>query len=240
MNNKILKELSQELTEPLCCLFNHSLLSGKVPSQWKLAHVCAVYKKGDPQDISNYRPISLLSTLSKVMEKIIHKHVFNFFLDNNTITSLQSGFVAKDSTVNQLTSIYHTFCQALDEGKEVRAVFCDISKAFDWVWHKGLIHKLSLTGISGNLLEWFKDYLSDRHQRVVLSGSTSNLLNINAGVPQGSILGPLLFIVYINDIVLDIQSIIRLFADDTSLYLIVENPTTAAEILNSDLSKINK
>ena len=195
--------------------------------------------KRDPHDVSNYRPISLLSAISKVLERIVHKHIFNFFHENNFISSFQSGFVPKDSTVNQLTYIYHTFSKALDDGKEVRAIFCDISKAFDRVWHKGLLFKLERSGISSSLLLWFKDYLADRTQCVVLSGSSSNTVPILAGVPQGSILGPLLFLVYINDIVSDVGSAIRLFADDTTLYVIVDNPQHAAIRINSDLEKIN-
>ena len=154
----------------------------------------------------------------------MHKHLFNFFRDNNTITTLQSGFIPGDSTVNQLVDIYNTFCKALDEGKEVRAIFCDISKAFDRVWHKGLLFKLRAAGVSGSLLNWFSDYLNDRKQKVVLPGASSSWTSVGAGVPQGSILGPLLFLLYINDIVEDIGSSIRLFADDTSLYIIVYNP----------------
>ena len=132
----------------------------------------------------------------------------------------------------------NTFCQALDAGKEVRAIFCDISKAFDRVWHAGLIHKLKSAGISGNLLSWFTNYLTGRKQRVVMSNVQSARNFITAGVPQGSILGPLLFLLFINDIVHDIGSSIRLFADDTSLYIIVEDPIVAAELLNADLEKI--
>ena len=111
------------------------------------------------------RPISLLSTVGKVLEKIIHKHLFNFIRDNNILTTLQSGFIPGDSAVNQLVDIYNTFYHSLDQGKEVRAVFCDISKAFDRVWHRGLLYKLESAGISGSLLSWFKDYLNDRKQR---------------------------------------------------------------------------
>ena len=127
----------------------------------------------------------------------------------------------------------------LDEGKEVRAVFCDISKAFDRVWHKGLLYNLSSVGISGSLLQWFTDYLNNRQQRVVLPGTASNWTSLKAGVPQGSILGPLLFLVYINDIVENIHSSIRLFADDTSLYVIVDDPIVAANQLNNDLHIIH-
>ena len=174
-----------------------------------------------------------------MLEKKIHKHVFNFFRDHKIITSLQSGFVPGDSTVNQLVDIYNTFCKALEEGKEVRAVFCDISKAFDRVWHKSLLYKLNSVGITGSLFQWFKDYLNDRKQRVVLPGANSNWSFVKAGVPQGSILGPLLFLLYINDIVESINSSIRLFADDTSLYIIVDSPIEAANKLNSDLQKVH-
>ena len=117
-------------------------------------------------------------------------------------------------------------------------VFCDISKAFDRVWHAGLIYKLRASGVSGNLLRWFENYLQNRYQRVVIPGAKSDWNYIRAGVPQGSIIGPLLFLLYINAIVKDIGSNIRLFADDTSLYIIVENPEVAADILNTDLAKV--
>lgn len=239
INNRLLKELSQPLSVPLTDLFNYTLAIGKIPSMWKQANVTPVFKKDDPSEVSNYRPISLLSTIGKVLEKIIHKHVFNYFRDHNIITALQSGFVPGDSTVNQLVDIYNTFCKALDEGKEVRAIFCDISKAFDRVWHKGLLFKLHSVGISGPLLLWFTDYLQNRKQRVVLPGVNSTWASVKAGVPQGSILGPLLFLLYINDIVENINSSIRLFADDTSLYIIVDNPVDAANQLNQDLSTLH-
>ena len=199
-----------------------------------------MHKGGEPSEISNYRPISLLSNMDKAFERLIFKYVYNHFLENNILTSFQSGFRRGVSTVNQLSYLYNTFCQALDAGKEVRAIFCDISKAFDRVWHAGLIHKLKFAGISGNLLSWFTNYLTGRKQRVVMSGVQSAWNFITAGVPQGSILGPLLFLLFINDIVHDIGSSIRLFADDTSLYIISEDPIIAVELLNADLEKIEE
>ena len=177
--------------------------------------------------------------MGKVLEKIVHKYLFNYVRDHDILSALQSGFTPGDSTVNQLIDLYNTFCKSLDEGKEVRAVFCDISKAFDRVWHRGLLFKLESVGVSDSLILWFSDYLAERKQRVGLPGAASSWKNIKAGVPQGSILGPLLFLVYINDIVEDIHSCIRLFADDTSLYIIVDNPLEAADTLNADLAKIH-
>ncbi len=238
INNRILKELRTELAQPLCSLFNMSIHTSIVPDVWKEANVTPIFKKNDPSVTANYRPISLLSAIGKAFEKIVHKRLFDFLAENNILSPLQSGFVPCDSTANQLVDIYNTFCKALDDGKEVRAIFCDISKAFDRVWHKGLIYKLETTGIKGRLLNWFHDYLSNRRQRVVIPGATSDWAYIKAGVPQGSTLGPLLFLIYINDIVGNIHCNIKLFADDTSLYIVVNNPIEAAELLNNDLETI--
>ena len=142
-------------------------------------------------------------------------------------------------STNYSSYIIHFF-KALDTGKEVRVIFCDISKAFDRVWHAGLIHKLRAAGISGKLLDWFTNYLFKRRQRVVLPGVESLWTFIKAGVLQGSILGPLLFLIFINNIVNEIHANIRLFADDTSLYLIVEYPDVTAQLLNIDLETIAK
>ena len=158
---------------------------------WKQANVTPIHKKNDPSDITNYRPISLLSTVGKVLEKIVHKYVFNFLMDHEVLTTLQSGFISGDSTVNQLVDIYNSFCKAIDEGKEVRAIVWDLSKG-----HKGLLYKLQTVGITGHLLQWFTDYLNNRKQRVVLPGVFSHWTDLKAGVPQGSILGPLLFLIY--------------------------------------------
>ena len=134
--------------------------------------------------LSHYRPISLLSTIGKVLEKIVHKLVFNFFRYHGVVTSLQSGFIPGDSTTNQSEDVFNTFCKALDEGKEVRAIFCDISKAFDKVWHRGLLFKLQTAGISGSLLQGFTDYLHNKKQRVVLPGANSDWTSVNWSPPR--------------------------------------------------------
>ena len=238
LSNRILKELSKELALPLCVLFNRSLSQCEIPSQRKEANICPIHKKGDPSLVNNYRPISLLNSEDKVFERLIFKHLYNHLRDNNVLSSLQSGFIQGDSTVNQLTFLYNTFCQTLDMDKEVRVVFCDIRKAFDPVWHAGLIHKLKVAGVQEEL-KWFTNYLAERKQRVILPDVASDWIYILVGVPQGSIVGPLLFLIYLQDMVAEIGSNIRLFADDTSLYIIVENPVTSAVCLNSDLSKIS-
>ena len=168
----------------------------------------------------------------------MHKHISNCLKQNHVISPHQSGFQSGDSTINQLVYLNNKFLQALDEGKEIRVVFCDVSKAFNRVWHKGLLFKLKSAGCSSQLLEWFSSYLSNRRQRVCFKGCNSSWLNINGSVPQGSILGPMLFVIFINDIVKGIRSNIRLFADDTSLFKIVECPLNAAIELNFDLNNI--
>ena len=236
---RLLKEGAPSISVSLTKLLNLSLNLGTFPSLWKQANVTPLYKKGDSYLCNNYRPISLLSCVGKIMEKAIFKHVFNFFRDNLLLSANQSGFIPGDSPVNQLLSLYHELCLAIDLQKEVRIVFLDISKAFDRVWHAGLLYKLERNGISGSLLNWFRNYLSNRQQRVVINGQSSEWGTVNAGVPQGSVLGPLLFLIFINDIVDIVRSNIKLFADDTSLFLSVENPNLTANTINSDLLSID-
>ena len=176
-----------------------------------------VHKKGYKQLISNYRPISLLQILAKVFEKIIFEKLYLYFEENNFITKNQSGFRPEDSCTNQLLSLVHEIHENLDCGLEVRSIYLDMSKAFDKVWHEGLIFKLKQNGIEGKLLNLFSSYLANRKQRVVLNGMESNWEEIKAGVPQGSVLGPLLFLIYINDLEEGIESHVNFFADDTSL-----------------------
>lgn len=233
---KLLKVAYDIISKPLCAIFNISLITKHFPNKWKLANVTPVHKKEDKNIIGNYRPISLLPIPSKVFEKCIYKHIFNFIRD--LITEHQSGFVINDSTRNQLLYIANMFSKALDEGKEIRVIFFDISKAFDRVWHRGLLFKLKKMGIVGDLLSWFKDYLTNRKQRVVINGIASSWKTVNAGVPQGSILGPLLFLIFINDIVDEVNCPINLFADDTSIYAIVDNPLITSLSLNSNLQKV--
>ena len=210
-----------------------------MPSDWKMANVIAIYKgKGGSDSACNYRPISVTNCFGKMLEKIIFKHLHNYIHQNNILTDDQSGFRHKDSTVNQLLIIYDDIMKNLDIGKNVRFIFCDVSKAFDRVWHSGFLYKLRKYGIKDKLLNWFRSYLSDRKQRVCMDGYNSTWNFINAGVPHGSILGQYLFLLFVNDIVDVVSNKIKLFADDTSLYCIADNHETAAESLNSDLDSL--
>ena len=240
IGNKILKLSSNGIKKSFTNLLNLSFQKGEYPTEWKRANVSPIYKKDNHQYKENYRPISLLPSISKISEKIVFARLYEFLLEIHFLSDFQSGFRPGDSTVNQLTYIVHIIYQALDMGKEVRMVFLDFTKAFDKVWHKGLLYKLQTLGLKDPLLSWFRSYLTDRKQRVVIDGQTSSWSNTEAGVPQGSVLGPLLFLIYINDIGVDIVSNCFLYADDTSLFDITDDPTSSASKLNLDLDKISQ
>ena len=237
---QLLQLCAESVAIPLGIIFKNIIKTGVFPTQWKYANVTPIHKKGNKQFICNYRPISLLPVCSKIFENFLFSNVYKYLIANNLISEHQSGFRPGDSTTNQLLYLVHTIHLALDEQKEVRSVFLDISKAFDKVWHVGLLFKLQQIGIDGILLKLFKSYLSNRNQRVVINGFESEWGLIEAGVPQGSVLGPLLFLIYINDLENDIKSNVKFFADHTSLFSIVTNPALSASELNSDLKIIEK
>ena len=235
----MLKICDESICTPLRTIFQSCLDNGKFPSEWKKANVVPVFKKNNKEELKNYRPISLLPVSSKIFERLLYDSMFKFFTENNLISLNQSGFKPGDSCVNQLLSITHQIFKSLDNGHEVRSVFLDMYKAFDKVWHKGLIFKLWQNGISGNLLSTLTDFLTLRKQRVVLNGQLSSWSNIESGVPQRSILGSLLFLIYINDLSEGLTTNAKLFADDVWLFSVVDNINLSTTNLNSHLSKIN-
>ncbi len=218
IGNKILKICADYITNPLCHIINESLSQGVFPSMWKFANVIPIFKKNDRQDKLNYRPVSLLTCLSKICEKIVFIRLYNFLLEIKFLTPFQSGFRPGDSTTNQLILITHKIFEALERGKEVRMVFLDISKAFDKVWHRGLLLKLERLGVQDPLLKWFRSYLTGRKQRVIIDGQSSDWKQIEAGVPQGSVLGPLLFL-FILMTLLQIFNLILFFMPTILPYL---------------------
>ena len=197
-------------------LLNNHFENGLFPDIWKLSHITSIWKqKGLKSDKTNYRPISLLPTLSKIGESVIHNGLLTHCLDNNLITHRQAAYLKGDSTINQLLYIIHKIRLSWTKGCVTHGIFLDVRAAFDKVWHKGLIEKLRQNGVIGKVLDLFTSYLTNRRQIVVVDGEKSNEKPVLAGVPQGSRLGPLLFILYINDITENIESDILVFADDT-------------------------
>ena len=191
--------------------------------------------KGDRSFPNNYRPVSLISYVGKVLEKCIFKHMFKYFRDNDLIYTYQSGFLPGCRTTHHLVHLYHSMSEAFDKGLKVQMVFGDISKAFEKVLHTGILFKQKTMGITEELLKWISNYLSDIQQRVVLQGESSCWADINVEVPQGSALGPLLFLGYINDMEKCLTSKLTLFADDNLLLSISNYHIIISQILNSDL-----
>ena len=236
---KFISMIATPISFTLAKIFNNMFDKGIFPEIFKLAHVCPVYKRsGLKSDISNWRPISLLPTLSKIAESVMHKRLLRHFSDNNVISEKQAAYMKGDGTIQQLAYILHMIRTTWTKKNIMQGVFLDVSAAFDKAWHAGLLAKLEQVKVSGKCLELFMSYLSDRKQIVTIDGCFSEVKELKAGVPQGSRLGPLLWILYANDILEDIECNIFLFADDTCMFAEGNNPTETAEILNRDLIKI--
>ena len=236
----ILKILKTVVSKPLEVLFNASFETGIVPDNFKLANVIPVFKKGSQTCLSNYRPISLLSVFNKLLEKLMCNRLVNFLEKKKVFFDNQFGFRAKHSTDHAILSIVDKIQRAIDERDFSCGIFLDFSKAFDTINHEILLKKLEFYGIRGIAHQWFSSYLSNRLQTVTVNGVTSNSVNISCGVPQGSVLGPILFLLYINDFhhcskVFDFH----LFADDTNLFCKHKNLTSLQATINNELSNVN-
>ena len=238
---KFLGLISTPVSFPLYRIFNNLFKIGHFPAIWKIGHITAIWKKcGLKSSKLNYRPISLLPTLSKVCESIIHRRLLRHFSENNVISERQAAYLQGDSTIQQLLYIIHLIRTSWSRGNITQGVFLDVSAAFDKCWHLGLLAKLEQAKVEDSCLELFKSYLSDRKQAVVVDGTVSDIKEVKAGVPQGSRLGPLLWILYVQDILDDLETEVLLFADDTCLFASGKDPAETSEILNRDLEKISE
>jgi len=236
---RLLKELSVNIAPILALIFKASLHQGKLPSDWKMATVVPVYKKGSRTDPTNYRPISLTCICCKVFEHIISSAISQHANINNIIGKEQHGFRKNRSCETQLLETINDLAIALNNGKQIDLLLLDFSKAFDKVSHQRLLHKLLHYGINGPLFNWIKDYLSNRLQKVILDGAVSSCSDVKSGVPQGSVLGPLLFLLYINDLPCEISSTIRLYADDVIIYRQIDTKDDVLK-LQEDLAKLSQ
>ena len=217
---KILKLTALLIYEPLTQLFNKSLATGKYPTPWKHAKVRPIFKrKGTPSDVNNYRPISLLPCLSKIFGKIIFSRIYQHITEFSLLSDRQSGYRPGHSTQLQLMYLTDRLYNSLDKGQDFTTIYLDISKYFEKIWHAGLLAKCEKEfGLTGNLLKWLKSYVTDRRQTVYINNATSQTLALGAGVPQGSVLGPLLAILYLNGLCDKTTNNMLLYADDCSLY----------------------
>lgn len=236
--NAFLRRYAEWCAKYLTVIFQRSLDSGKVPTEWKYAKVIPVFKAEDRELVTNYRPISLLCTAGKVLEHVLFTHICHFLESSNLLHPRQHGFRKALSTSTQLVETTHYFSEVLNRRGQVDVVFLDFSKAFDQVSHPKLLIKLKAILRNDMITNWISDYLTLRRQGVVIDGSISEPVFVDSGVPQGSVLGPLLFLIFINDILDDIPVQINLFADDCVLYTEISSPGDHL-LIDASLEKIN-
>lgn len=213
----ILREGSESFSEALSIMFTRSLCYSEIPEDWKAANVIPIFKKGSKKDVENYRPISLTSLVGKVLEKVVKDSIQSHLDEHKLIVDSQHGFRSGKSCLTNLLEFFEYVTSEVDQGEDVDVIYLDFSKAFDKVPHQRLLHKLKQHGISGFVLKWVEQWLKNRKQRVTLNGFKSEWKDVLSGVPQGSVLGPLLFIIYLNDLESNLGCKVFKFADDTKV-----------------------
>ena len=241
ISSKMLKSTAGAIASPLTKLFNLSISTGNYPSAWKKARVVPIPKGADPTIVNNYRPISILPTVSNILEKHVKTLIEDHLRLHAPISPRQWGFMSTRSTVSALIQVIEDWSRAIDHGYEICVVFFDVQKAFDSVPHFTLLKHLQSLRINKFILNWVKSYLLDREQFVGIDGSNSNSLQVLSGVPQGSVLGPLLFITYINHVtdVISQGSKLNMFADDMALYRVIKSTEDYVELQN-DINAVSK
>ena len=237
---KFIKLTAGVITPILTSLYNKCLLEGIFPNILKTAHITPVYKKGSKNSCSNYRPISLLSSFSKIFEKCIHTRLYSYLIDHQLITNSQYGFRTGLSTSHAISDLHNEILSGLDEKLNVCCIFLDLAKAFDTVDHKILLQKLNCYGIRGVSFQLIQSFLTNRKQCTVINGICSDMRLVTCGVPQGSTLGPLLFLLYINDLPEHTNFTVKLYADDTALIMKHNNAVKMQENVNSAIKHIEK
>ena len=236
---RLLKICANELADSFTLLFQTSLNQGSIPSDWRKARIVPVFKKGDKGKVENYRPISLVSISCKILEHIVHSSIMDHLDKLNYLNDAQHGFRQRRSCESQLITTLRDFSNCLNDHKQIDAILLDFSKAFDKVDHRLLLSKLHQAGIRNSLLSWMESFLLNRTQTVAVDGIESSPSPVLSGVPQGTTLGPLLFLIYINDISKNLSpnTKIRLFADDSLLYRTISSPSDSAQ-LQKDLDTL--
>ena len=236
---RLLKDGADALATPLALLMNRSINERSIPASWKHAIVTPVFKSGSKSDTPNYRPISVLPVFAKILEKAVHEMMYNFLLQHKLLFSYQSGFRPLHSTATSLIDITNTILQNIDKGKLTGLAFLDLSKAFDTLDHDLLLTKLAGFGLSKSSVNWFNAYLTNRTQSVIINGIQTDAEPILYGVPQGSVLGPLLFIMYINDLPSVTKCCkVHLYADDTLLFFETIFVQASEAALSQDLDHV--
>ena len=238
LHPRLLKEGAKYLAHPIALLFKHSLATGTVPDIWKRVAVTPIHKGDDRHKAGNYRPITITSVLCRMLEKIIKKSIMENFVSSNVLPKQQHGFVNRKSCLTNLLETMEEITKWQDLGIPVDEIYLDFAKAFDKVPHQRLLYKLRKLGIEGVLLTWIESFLSGRSQSVKVRNSQSDFIPVTSGVPQGSVLGPLLFIAFIVDLPCVISSASKIFADDTKLYRKIES-IEDSDLLQQDLNSLS-
>ena len=238
---KLLMETVEQISIKLARMFNLSLKEGVVPFEWKEANIIPLFKKGSRNKSETYRPVSLMSVICKLLERLIKDHMVDFLIRHKLLNSSQHGFLKARSCLTNMLCFLKEITKWIDEGSPVDIIYLDFQKAFDKVPHQRLLLKLKAHGIGDGIIDWIEQWLTDRRQRVVVDGEVSNWKSVFSGVPQRSILGPLLFLIYIytNDLDNNITSIVLKFADDIKVFRKVNNDGDKQHLQN-DLDRLVK